>query len=133
MPKTNLSAHEPVYQMQLQRAADFQARSPKWNYQNQSNPIYIKEAKFGLAAWFFSMCFPIISTGKLADILKRALIHRASADFKILIKGILLISLVVFTAKCGNKGTELFMRNVKSSQCVLVSKFENFGSKDQII
>lgn len=112
-PKPNLSAREPVYQMQLQTAADVQSRSSKRNYQNQNNPIYIKEAKFGFF-FFFSMCFPIISTGKLADVLKRALIHRASIVFKILIKDILLISLVVFAAKCGNKGAELFVRNVKN-------------------
>lgn len=117
--------------MQLQTAANFQSRSSKWNYQNQNNPIYIKEAKFGLAAWVFSMCFLIISTGKLADILKMALMHRASVVFKILIKDILLISLVEFAAMCGNKGAELFMRNVKSWQCALVSKLKNFRSKDQ--
>lgn len=76
------------------------------------------------------MCFPIIATGKLADILKRSLIHRASIVFKMLIKGILLISLVVFAAKCGNKEAELFMRIVKNPKRALVSKSENFRAKD---
>lgn len=58
------------------------------------------------------MCFPAISTGKPADILKRALIHRALIVFKMLIKDILLISSGMFAAKGGNKGAELFVRNV---------------------
>lgn len=53
--------------------------------------------------------------------------------FKVLIKDILLILLVVFAAKCGNKGAELFMRNAKSWQCALISKFEYFPSEDQVI
>lgn len=58
------------------------------------------------------MCFPAISTGKPADILKRALIHRALIVFKMLIKDILLISSGMFAAKGGNKGEELFVKNV---------------------
>lgn len=90
----------------LNQQQAFQCHFLKWNYQNQNNPIYIKEAKFGLAAWF-GVCFPAISTGKPADIFKRALIHRALIVFKMLIKDILLISLALFAVKGSTKRAEL--------------------------
>lgn len=56
------------------------------------------------------MCFPAISTGKPADIFKRALIHRALIVFKTLIKDILLYHCL--QQRMAPRQQELFMRNV---------------------